>query len=82
MASSQRALEEMGEYVKVLEAEVVRLHATLKDALTGCEVGASMHCECTGYYKCNGCVGDVAEQAKDTADLIRTALACVVSVPS
>lgn len=57
-----------------LSAEVERLRAALQDALTGIEVAANMTCTCDGYYKCNGCPYEIAEQAQLTADVLRAAL--------
>lgn len=35
----------------------------------------SMGCTCTGYYKCNGCPSEIAQEAQDDAELLRDGLA-------
>lgn len=68
--------------VRTLAADNARLREALEAALAVCEVAANMTCTCEGYYRCNGCESRVSQQAEDTADLIREALATAVTPPA
>lgn len=72
-------IEEVAAQRDCARAEREELRAAAHDALTGLEVAASMRCTCDGYYKCNSCPNEIAEQAEQTAEILRAALGAVAS---
>lgn len=46
----------------------------IERALGICEDAASMTCECTDYYRCNGCEKRIAGRADDAVEVLRAAL--------